>query len=209
MGYSDAYCKFTMVDVGAAGRQSDGGIFNASEIGKRLKAGSLNVPPPEPLVPNGVSLPYIFVGDEAFALSNFMLRPYSRRYKLDLKQRVFNYRLSRPRRIVEAAFGILTGVWQVLKTTMKTSVTGTIQVTKACICLHNFILMFDENRQQDVDAACAKINRNSGAGVYPATHQFSSSGEELPNATRDHFADFFMTTGAVPFQWDKAVNSNF
>lgn len=135
MGYADATCKFSIADIGAPGRQSDAGSFKASEIGKRLMNNDLNLPLPEPLVPDRVSLPYVFVGDEAFALSKYMLRPYSRNSNLDLKKKVFNYRLSRARRIVEAAFGILTAIWQVLRTTMKTSLATTIKVIKACITM--------------------------------------------------------------------------
>ena len=55
----------------------------------------------------GLSLPYIVVGDEAFPLRNNMLRPYHGR-NMNKEKSVFNYRLSRVRRIVENAFGILT-----------------------------------------------------------------------------------------------------
>lgn len=69
MGYADANCKFTMVDVGALGRQRDGGVFNASIIGQSLKSGELNIPVAEPLVPGDDSMPYVLIGDEAFASS--------------------------------------------------------------------------------------------------------------------------------------------
>jgi len=37
---------------------------------------------------------FVLVGDEAFALTHFMMRPYPRANDLNLKQKVFNYRLS-------------------------------------------------------------------------------------------------------------------
>ena len=38
--------QFTLVDIGDAGRQSDGGVFTASSIGQALNGGLLNIPPP-------------------------------------------------------------------------------------------------------------------------------------------------------------------
>lgn len=104
-----------MVDIRAAGRQSNGGIFYDSSIGSRIINNEINIPAPAPLVPGRKQLPYVFVGDEAFALSSTMRRPYPRSSQLSLKQKVFNYRLSRARRIVETAFGLLCNVWQVFK----------------------------------------------------------------------------------------------
>lgn len=47
------------------------------------------------------------VGDEAFQLTEFMMRPYPGRGQLDHENFFFNNRLSRARRVVESTFGIL------------------------------------------------------------------------------------------------------
>ena len=82
-----------MVDIGAPGRNSDGGIFRRSEIGKRFFAKSMNLPEPSKIGQNGPVAPYFLIGDEGFPLAEFLMRPYSRRSKLSFRQQVFNYRL--------------------------------------------------------------------------------------------------------------------
>ena len=47
------------------------------------------------------------VGDEIFGLKPYLIRPYSGQRSARLPQDVFNYRLSRARRVIENAFGIL------------------------------------------------------------------------------------------------------
>lgn len=78
MAIVDANYKFLYVDVGSEGRHHDGSVFKQSLIGKALVANQLNIPIKKKPV-NGPELPYIFVGDEAFALSDYMMRPYARR----------------------------------------------------------------------------------------------------------------------------------
>jgi len=86
----DADYKFITIVVGSYGRNSDGGIFSNSIIGKKLH----NIPKPNPLAENGESLPYVFVGDEAFLLKSYLLRPYSRNALGDNEpNKIFNYRL--------------------------------------------------------------------------------------------------------------------
>ena len=101
------------MDIGDAGRQSDGGVFSKSNFGKAFDSGTLGIPKPR-ILPNTTEnpLPYVFVGDEAFPLKTNMLRPYPGK-NLDEKLAVFNYRLSRARRIIENSFGILAA-WYAL-----------------------------------------------------------------------------------------------
>ena len=62
------------------------------------------------------------------------------RRTLDHDKRVFNYRLSRARRIVENAFGRLAGIWQVFRTYINMAPEKVDNVVLACCALQNFVL---------------------------------------------------------------------
>ncbi|XP_073405529.1 phosphomannomutase 1 isoform X2 [Dendrobates tinctorius] len=107
MANSEADCKFVAVDIGAFGRGNDSQAFKNSDIGQRLYGNQFIFPMPRPL-PNteGPPQPFVMVGDEAFQMCQNLLKPYSSR-DLDHTKRILNYRLTRARRTVECAFGIL------------------------------------------------------------------------------------------------------
>lgn len=87
LALADANCLFTIVDIGAEGRRSDGGIFHDSELKKQLENNYLNLPKAKSISENGPKLPYVIVGDEAFPLTSYMLRPYPRSSNLDIKKK--------------------------------------------------------------------------------------------------------------------------
>ena len=69
--------RFTLIDLGEVGRHSDGGIFSNSAFGKALKDGSMALPDPSSLPETTAPLvPHVIVGDAAFPLCNYLLRPY-------------------------------------------------------------------------------------------------------------------------------------
>ncbi|GFQ84324.1 uncharacterized protein TNCT_665751 [Trichonephila clavata] len=79
-----------------------------SEIGRRIKNNTFNVPLPKALPGTDTVVPHIIVGDEAFALHQNLMKPYPRQQSLhDASKAIYNYRLSRARRTTENAFGIL------------------------------------------------------------------------------------------------------
>ena len=100
--------------------------------------GSLNLPSPEVLNGTQYSLPFVFVGDEAFPLLENLLKPYSQR-GLTHEQIIFNYRLSRARRTVENAFGIMASRFRVLQTDMAINVQNVDKVVLATCVLHNYL----------------------------------------------------------------------
>ncbi|XP_025154460.1 protein ALP1-like [Harpegnathos saltator] len=75
----DAHYNFIMLDVGAEGSQSDGEIFQSSEMGRRLSDGSLNLPNSSYLPGTNIDMPYFLVGDAAFLLKPFLMKPYGER----------------------------------------------------------------------------------------------------------------------------------
>lgn len=82
------------------------GIYLKSEMGKQINSGTFGIPPPAALPNTDTILPNVIIGDEAFALTNTMMKPYPRHQSLvDRSKTIYNYRHSRARRTTENAFG--------------------------------------------------------------------------------------------------------
>jgi len=66
------------LQVGAYGSSSDSNVFKNSIFGKLLESNKRNIPDPRVLHcdAEGLSMPFVLVGDEAFALSEHVLRTY-------------------------------------------------------------------------------------------------------------------------------------
>jgi len=72
----DAQYKFLAVDIGSYGKNSDGGILSNSNLGKALEKNKLNIPNDQYLPSTNEKLPLVIIGDEAFPLKKYLLRPY-------------------------------------------------------------------------------------------------------------------------------------
>lgn len=116
------YC-FTYIDVGAKG----GGVWQNCSLRRAVETRDLNVPS------SG-----IIVGDDAFPLKPFLLKPYSRRH-LTREEKIFYYRLSRARRISENAFGILVSKFRIFEKPIPLSPEKVDKVVLACCALHNWL----------------------------------------------------------------------
>ena len=136
MGLVDADYKFLWAHVGAEGSASDAGVFNESNLQPALRDGTLGLPAPDPLPNDDCPTPYFIIGDDAFPLRTWLMKPYSHRF-LTHEERIFNYRCSRARRVVENAFGILANRFRCLLTTLGISPDNARRITEACLVLHN------------------------------------------------------------------------
>ena len=78
---------------------------------------------------------------EAFALSR-VLRSYPSK-NWDVARRLYNYRLTRARRIVECAFGIVCNKWRIFHRAIDVSPDFCDVLVKTCCIQHNFFRQSD------------------------------------------------------------------
>lgn len=134
----NANYEFLMVHFGTNGRISDGGVIENTNFYTKLQNGGLKIPPPCSTKQSRRALPFVFIGDEAFALREDFLKPFSEK-QLNHDRRIFNYRLSRCRRIVENVFGILVARFRIFHTAINMKLENIDKVVMACCVLHIFL----------------------------------------------------------------------
>lgn len=136
----DAQYKFLAVDIGAYGKNSDGGILSNSNLGKALERKKLNIPNNQYLPNANEKLPLVIIGDEAFPLKKYLLRPYpgSQMYE-DQKKKIFNDRVSRARKVVEDTFGQLTAKFRIYCRRLNALPRNADIIEMTTCILHDFI----------------------------------------------------------------------
>lgn len=187
MAVCDHNYKFILVDIGSIGKNSDGGIYAISAL--NVENGHLNIPTgSSSLSGSEVQAPYFFVADEAFPIGKHVMRPYSGRYLGDRKN-IFNYRLSRARRIIENTFGILARKWGIYKTPIAANPDNINKYVMATVCLHNYVRCEEGNNVEFENND--NIIDNNENGVAYAVH------------VRESLTDYFLTpAGMVDWQHD-------
>ena len=133
-------------DVGCFGCISDGGVLRNIVFYHALEAKQLNIPEPKLLPVNDAIeeewdtlVPHYFVGDDAFSLTENVMKPYAKR-AISEEQRVLNYRLSRARRVSENAFGILSAKFRIFHSTLYVKPKNAISIVHSRLALHNFLI---------------------------------------------------------------------
>lgn len=146
MAVADADYRFSFIDVGSPGADGDLNSFSRTTIGQRILQNDPTLYLPEPCPINEMDetdCPYFFVADDAFPLDMKIMKPYSGRFSpkgLDTDKVIFNYRLSRARRTVENAFGILVMRWGCLRSEIQSRPEKVQVIVAACCTLHNCLM---------------------------------------------------------------------
>ena len=214
MGMIGPEYEFLFVDVGMNGRNSDGGNWSQSPLKSALVSGSLNLPDPTPLPGRSRPVPYVCTGDDAFSLSSFMMKPYPQK-GLTTDRRVFNYRLSRMRRISENGFGILANLWRVSRRPFSLEPEKVKFISFAAITLHKWLrkdstygrVYIPSESVETEDTTTGEIREGSWRKDPPTESWYSLSVTKANNpseeakAIRGEFNEYFFNEGCVPWQW--------
>lgn len=212
MAVADADYRFLYIDAGAYGSEGDASVFLHSDFGRSIIQNTIDLP--EDAQIGSTKLPFVFIGDDAFPLSERIMKPYSppRGRRLNDDERIFNYRLSRARRCVENAFGILTSKFICLARTVYCSPQRAQKIVTACCILHNYFL--NTSRQSYCPTFFADRYDNNGHLIEGGWRNNTRSMTGLQNQSnrnnrtsngaieiREHFKQFVNSEhGSLPWQ---------
>lgn len=183
MAIADSQHRFVAVDIGAYGQANESRAFKNSCLGQRLYSGDFGIPEPRPFPGNNAPpMPLVLLASEAFQMCPNLLKPYASR-GLNYKKRIFNYRLARARRMVDCAFGILTEKWRIFTTSVQLLPDALVDVIKACVVLHNFVLHKEPLSLNQQEMQC------NPRSLTPSGPRSTTA----VNQMRDKFAEYFLS----------------
>ncbi|XP_055919377.1 putative nuclease HARBI1 isoform X2 [Eupeodes corollae] len=191
MAVADAQYRFIYIDVGAYGSEGDASVFLTSSFGRSIVQNTIALPESTYIGCN--QMPFVFVGDDAFPLSERIMKPYTpqRGANLSDSETIFNYRLSRARRCVENSFGILVAKFACLSRTLFCGPERAQKITSACY-------------RYDVDGRLIEGEwRNKVQNIIhlDRSSQRQSRPNESSKKTRDVFKEFVNSNdGSLPWQ---------
>ncbi|KAE9543674.1 hypothetical protein AGLY_002070, partial [Aphis glycines] len=194
------YC-FTYIDIGANGRASDSAVFRDSTLNIALENNTLGIPEK-----------CVIIGDGAFPFRTNLLKPYSKT-ALNNYEMIFNYRLSRARRVVENAFGILVWRFRIFSKPIDLQPKTIDKVIYAACSLHNWLRKTTPNSyipsqavdQEDfnngniIPGEWRKHVNNLEAVNRMGSNNYKRTAEDV----RSSLAKYFIEENPLPWQWEK------
>lgn len=198
----DANYKFVAVDIGSFGKEGDSGIFLKSNMGKQILNRSFGFPEECALPGSNKVVPHVIVDDEAFRLDKHIMKSYTKKTAtVDKTKAIFNYRLSRARRVTENAFGLLSQVFRIFYQPihLKTSTCDDL-IWVAC-CLHNMLRegYLEKNKNPYYEYEPEQMPPTDNIISFSRSGGFSNA-EGF--GVRETFKSFFNNEGAVLWQND-------
>jgi len=150
-------------------------------------------------VSEGSILPYVLVGNEAFQLTNYLMRSFPEK---GITKKIFNYRLSKARCKIECAFGLLASQWRIYRRPINTSLETAENIVKGTIVLHNFLRQNNdyysfntsniENEIASFDMRAEALQNINNIGTNTNTQEASE--------IRNRFSNYFINIGTIPWQ---------
>lgn len=129
------------------------------------------------------------------------MRPFPGK-SLTKERRIFNYRLSKARRMVECTFDVLVSQWRIYRRPINTSLETGENIVKATIVLHNFLRQNNDNNSfitsntenniESFEMRAEALENINNVGSNTNTREASE--------IRNSFTLYFNTMGAIPSQ---------
>lgn len=194
------YC-FTYIDVGGNGRASDSAVFRDSTLNIAMENKTIGFPENS-----------VIVGDDAFPLRPDLMKPFSK-HGLSDEEKIFNYRLSRARRVSENAFGILAWRFRVFSRPIELKPDTIDRVVWAACSLHNWLRKTAPSyymSQQAVDREDLNTGdvtpgewRQNPSILHAVSRLGSNNANQIAKGIRQAYMTYFVEENTLPWQWEK------
>ena len=160
-----------------------------------------------------ITIPYVFVADDAFALKQNVMKLYPQ-HNLTEDKRIFNYRHSRARQISENLFGIIANEWHVIRSINLLPPESTVSLVMAILVLHNYLRKRISSKASYCPVGLVDMEDHNGGFVQRVWGQDSKSESLLPLSVSGHSAsnnaklmretlkDYFFAEGTVDWQFN-------
>ena len=183
-----------------------------SSLLQGMQNGSVKLPDDEKFSNGGIT-PYVFLGDDAFALKRFTMKPFPQQ-GLTGERRVYNYRHSRARRISENLFEIFANRRIIFCTTINLEPKYVEDVIPAALILYNMLIKslnsvnvyrptsFADCILEDGEVSKGEWRTNVATDTFyllqvPRKDHNASLYAKL---VREKFMDYFVNDGEVEWQ---------
>ena len=177
---------FMDVNIGWPGKVHDARVFANSIVYTKGNNGTLLPDWKRNL--SGVDVPLVILGDPAYPALPWLMKPYQETENTPADKKLFNYRQSRARMVVENAFGRLKGRWRCLLKRIDCDLSNVPNIVATCVVLHNVCEKYGDN--------CLEERRQHDEyQQHPITsHTGHSSANEEANTVRDAIKDYITST---------------
>jgi hypothetical protein len=175
--------RFLSFSVGYPGKFSDGGVYK--ESGMRETVNEIY-----DVCGNGR---YHILGDSGFGLSVNLLKPFPQAVVFENEsKRLFNYRLSKVRMVIEQSFGLLKMRFRCLHKRLDfEEVTNSILVTTACVHLHNWLIDQEDSTELKSDDEYLAMEKKFPQPVSDELDGIQDQNDQEATQKRDFYVNYF------------------
>ena len=181
--------KLMNIFIGWPGSCHDARILANSSIFAKAEEGSLLPTTTENI--SGVAVPVVILGDPAYPLLPWLIKPYSSVGQLTREQRCFKgvsiTTLAGQQVVVECAFGCLRGRWRCLLKRNDTKLSFMPTLVTACCILHNLCEVHSDGFNEDWMCEEDEID-NTASNPHPSNASTVTSAENIRAALCRYFA---------------------
>ncbi|GBP12809.1 hypothetical protein EVAR_6132_1 [Eumeta japonica] len=118
----------------------------------------------------------VILGDEGFPLKKYLMTPYPRRLPLTAEEKIFNYYLSRARRIVEKAFGVMVMKFRIYRSPIYVYPDKVDKIVKATSALRNWLMKTSTRHY----APIRTMDSDGVSGTWRLESRFTTSAKSDP-----------------------------